>query len=122
MIDPKILETARKLKALADRGEGGEKENAKRMLEKYMKKHNLTFKNKANLTVDQTQLAEFLREELRRRAFSNSTNKRKESNPTSQNYQSKTESKRTKKNKTPLIIIYIVFFLFYIIWILTKNY
>lgn len=38
----KILDKAKKLKALADRGVGGEKENAYRMLGLYMKKHNIT--------------------------------------------------------------------------------
>jgi len=38
----KILDKAKKLKELADRGVGGEMENAKDMLEKYMKKHNIT--------------------------------------------------------------------------------
>lgn len=38
----KILDKAKKLKELADRGVGGEKENAKLMLEKYMLKHNIT--------------------------------------------------------------------------------
>lgn len=38
----KIIDKAKKLKELADRGVGGEKENAKRMYEAYKKKHNLT--------------------------------------------------------------------------------
>lgn len=38
----KILDKAKKLKALADRGVGGEKENAYRMLNAYMAKHNIT--------------------------------------------------------------------------------
>ena len=38
----KILEKAKKLKELADRGVGGEQDNAKDMLEKYMAKHNIT--------------------------------------------------------------------------------
>jgi hypothetical protein len=38
----KILDKAKKLKELADRGIGGEKENAKIMLDKYMIKHNIT--------------------------------------------------------------------------------
>jgi len=37
----KILDKAKKLKELADRGIGGEKVNAKYMLENYMKKHNI---------------------------------------------------------------------------------
>lgn len=37
----KILDKAKKLKALADRGIGGEKENATRMLGLYMEKHNI---------------------------------------------------------------------------------
>lgn len=38
----KVLELARKLKELADRGIGGEKENAQVMLERLMKKHHIT--------------------------------------------------------------------------------
>jgi hypothetical protein len=38
----KILDKAKKLKELADRGIDGEMTNAKDMLEKYMKKHNIT--------------------------------------------------------------------------------
>lgn len=38
----KIIDKAKKLKELADRGVGGEKENAKRMYDAYKKKHNLT--------------------------------------------------------------------------------
>ena len=38
----KILELAKKLKALADRGIDGEKENATEMLEKFCKKHNIS--------------------------------------------------------------------------------
>lgn len=38
----KIIDKAKKLKELADRGVGGEKENAKRMYEAYKKKHKLT--------------------------------------------------------------------------------
>lgn len=37
----KVLKLARKLKALAERGEGGEKENAKKMLDAYLAEHNL---------------------------------------------------------------------------------
>mgnify|MGYP000293555073 CR=1 FL=1 len=36
-----ILELAKKLKALADRGEGGEKDNAAELLDKLCKKHNI---------------------------------------------------------------------------------
>jgi hypothetical protein len=39
----KILDKAKKLKELADRGVGGEMANAKEMLSKYMEKHNITF-------------------------------------------------------------------------------
>ena len=38
----KILDKAKKLKELADRGVGGEKENAIRMLDAYMQKHNIS--------------------------------------------------------------------------------
>jgi hypothetical protein len=38
----KAIELAKKLKALADKGVGGEKQNAEQMLEKFLKKHNLT--------------------------------------------------------------------------------
>jgi hypothetical protein len=38
----KILDKAKKLKELADRGVGGEKDNAIRMLSAYMEKHNIT--------------------------------------------------------------------------------
>ena len=38
----KILDKAKKLKELAERGVGGEKENAKSMLEKYMIKHEIS--------------------------------------------------------------------------------
>jgi len=37
----KILDKAKKLKELADRGVGGEQDNAKDMLEKYMLKHSI---------------------------------------------------------------------------------
>lgn len=37
----KILDKAKKLKELADRGYEGEKDNAKDFLEKYIKKHNI---------------------------------------------------------------------------------
>lgn len=40
----KILDKARKLKELADRGEGGEKENAINFLKVYMEKHNISEK------------------------------------------------------------------------------
>ncbi len=40
----KILDKAKKLKALADRGVDGEMESAKAMLAKYMEKHNITIK------------------------------------------------------------------------------
>lgn len=39
----KIIELAKKLKALADRGVGGEKDNAEKILSNFLKKHNLAF-------------------------------------------------------------------------------
>lgn len=41
-MNDKLLETAKKLKALSDRGVGGEKENAIQMLERFMQKHGIT--------------------------------------------------------------------------------
>lgn len=41
----KILDLAKKMKALADKGVGGEKANAVDMLEKIMEKHNLTMED-----------------------------------------------------------------------------
>jgi predicted RNase H-like nuclease len=41
----KILDLAKKLNELAKRGEGGEKENAERMLRRLMKEHNLNEKD-----------------------------------------------------------------------------
>lgn len=41
----KIIELAKKLKALSDRGVGGEKVNAKKMLDKIMQKHGLTIED-----------------------------------------------------------------------------
>lgn len=38
----KVVALLRKLKALADRGEGGEKENAERMLVEFLKKHDIS--------------------------------------------------------------------------------
>ena len=38
----KQIELAKKLKVLADRGVGGEKDNAEKMLSDFVKKHNLT--------------------------------------------------------------------------------
>lgn len=38
----KIINKAKKLKGLADRGVGGEKEVAKQALDKYIKEHNIT--------------------------------------------------------------------------------
>ena len=40
----KKIEILKKLKALADRGIGGEKENAELLLKKYMKKYNISEK------------------------------------------------------------------------------
>lgn len=42
-MNDKIISLAKKLKALSDRGEGGEKENARHQLEKLMGKHGLSF-------------------------------------------------------------------------------
>lgn len=42
-MESKILTLAKKLKALSDRGVGGEKENATMMLERLMEKHNISF-------------------------------------------------------------------------------
>lgn len=61
----KLLELAKKLKALADRGEGGEKENASRMLEELLHKHNIKLDDieddliseyRFNLTMDNERL------------------------------------------------------------------
>lgn len=41
MADEKLLELLKKLKALADRGEGGERENAAHMLKRLMEKHDV---------------------------------------------------------------------------------
>lgn len=41
-MNEKLIELAKKLKALADRGVGGEKENATAMLERLMKKHGIS--------------------------------------------------------------------------------
>lgn len=41
MATEKVLSRARKLKALANAGEGGEQENAQRMYEAYIKEHNI---------------------------------------------------------------------------------
>ena len=41
----KTIELAKKLKELSQRGEGGEKENATKMLDALMKKHNITSKD-----------------------------------------------------------------------------
>lgn len=45
MSDSKILELAKKLKALSEQGVGGEKINAQKMLAAIMKKHNLTIED-----------------------------------------------------------------------------
>ena len=42
-METKVIELAKKLKALADRGIGGEKINAANFLETLMKKHNISF-------------------------------------------------------------------------------
>lgn len=42
MPDTKLIELAKKLKALADRGVGGEKDNAARMLKQLMAKHGIS--------------------------------------------------------------------------------
>lgn len=41
----KLIELLRKLKALAEQGEGGERDNAQRMLEQQMKKHNINLED-----------------------------------------------------------------------------
>ncbi len=41
-VEPKIIDLAKKLKALAEKGVGGEKMNAERMLSDLMKKHKIT--------------------------------------------------------------------------------
>lgn len=41
----KIIQLAKKLKALSDKGVGGEKINAEKMLQKIMEKHNLTIED-----------------------------------------------------------------------------
>ena len=43
--EERVIELAKKLKALADKGVGGEKENAISMLKRYMRKHNLSIKD-----------------------------------------------------------------------------
>lgn len=45
MVTDKILKLARKLNALADRGVGGEKENAQAQLERIMKQHGLSYED-----------------------------------------------------------------------------
>lgn len=44
-MENKIIDLAKKLKALADRGIGGEKVNAEKMLSDLLKKHNLTIED-----------------------------------------------------------------------------
>lgn len=41
----KLIELAKKLKALADRGVGGEKVNAEKFLSNFLKKHNISFED-----------------------------------------------------------------------------
>lgn len=50
----KILDKAKKLKELADRGVGGEMENAKDMLNKYMLKHNIEMSELEGHTINNT--------------------------------------------------------------------
>jgi hypothetical protein len=50
----KILDKAKKLKELADRGYDGEKDNAKDFLEKYMKKHNIDMSELEGHTINNT--------------------------------------------------------------------
>lgn len=45
MENSKYLELAKKIKALADRGVGGEKINAAAMLELHMTRHGITMEN-----------------------------------------------------------------------------
>lgn len=42
-MNEQLLQLARKLKALADQGEGGEKRNAREMLESFMRKHKINY-------------------------------------------------------------------------------
>jgi len=46
----KVIELAKKLKALADKGIGGEKTNAETLLKKFLKKHNLSIDDIENKT------------------------------------------------------------------------
>jgi hypothetical protein len=60
----KILDKAKKLKELADRGIGGEKENAKVMLEKYMLKHNITMNEIQGHTINDSSYGNMSDEEF----------------------------------------------------------
>lgn len=55
-MDPKLESRLKKLMALADRGVGGEKQNAQRMLQKLLDKHGLTI---AELLEDKTEWHSF---------------------------------------------------------------
>jgi len=68
MSDQNIIDLAKKLKALAEQGVGGEKENASAMLQRLMDKHGITIDSISNdvkkrrwFTVKTTQL-KFLRQ------------------------------------------------------------
>lgn len=52
MSDPKIIELAKKMKALADKGVGGEKETAERKLKELMEKYNLSLEDIESEVVD----------------------------------------------------------------------
>jgi hypothetical protein len=61
----KILDKAKKLKELADRGIGGEKDNAKVMLEKWMLKHNITMNELEGHTINDTVYGNMTDEQLK---------------------------------------------------------
>jgi hypothetical protein len=54
--DEKTINLLKKLKELSERGIGGEKDNAARMLEKLMKKHGLTFDDLAEEEIKEIEL------------------------------------------------------------------
>ena len=60
----KILDKAKKLKELADRGIGGEKDNAKVMLEKWMLKHNITMNELEGHTISDSSYGNMSDEEF----------------------------------------------------------
>lgn len=126
MIDPKILEKARKLKALADRGVGGEKENAQRMLEEYMKKHGLKYKSKTYPNVGTQKLDEILKEfEKNRNDILRGRKKYSEPKNYNSHWDRKAyndlKQKRKVTRESISVFIYILFTL-YILWIVLKNF